>query len=168
LTCKASFCRHEVLLTLLIVLLIVPAAAKTVKRRRVDCSDTVTIPDTLVSSGTVTAEPLGTYRVATIGTGRVTTAPSSLDTDGHPRVKLVTIWTATGVAADSVRTLGAPTGVVRPGTLVLVHTLIKIKMELETLWTATLIRPHTVLTSFITPRVIVTLIGVNTESPRLV
>ena len=167
-TCKASFCRHKVLLTLLIVLLIVPATAKTVERRRVDCSDTVTVPDALVSSGAVTAEPLGSYRVATIGTGRVATATSSLDTDGHPCVKLVTIRAAACVAADSVRTLGAPTGVVRPGTLVLVHTLVKIKMQLETLWAATLIRPDTVLTSFITARVIVTLIGVNTESPRLV
>ena len=128
----------------------------------------MTIPDALVSSRTVTAEPLGAYGVASIGTGRVAAATSSLDTDGHPRVKLVTIRAAACVATNCVQALGTPARIVRPRTLVLVHTLVEVQMKLETLWTAALIRPYTVLAALITTRVIVTLIGVNTEGPCLV
>lgn len=122
----------------------------------------------MVSSWTVTAEPLGAYGVASIGTGRVAAATSSLDTDGHPRVKLVTIRAAACVATNCVQALGTSARIVRPCTLVLVHTLVEIKMQLETLWAAALIRPHTVLATLITPRVLVTLIGVNAEGPCLI
>ena len=41
-------------------------------------------------------------------------------------------------------------------------------MKLETIWTSTFIRAEAVLTTFLTSAVIITLVVVNTESPRLV
>ena len=73
-----------------------------------------------------------------------------------------------GVTAYSIDTLAAATGILGVCTLIFVHTLVEVKMKLEPIGTSAFVRPQTVLTSFLTSPVIITLVVINTEGPRLV
>ena len=73
-----------------------------------------------------------------------------------------------GVTAYSIDTLAAATGILGVCTLIFIHTLVEVKMKLEPIGTSAFVRPQTVLTSFLTSPVIITLVVINTEGPRLV
>ena len=76
--------------------------------------------------------------------------------------------TTAGVTAYSIDTLAAATGILGVSTLIFIHTLVEVKMKLEPIGTSAFVRPQTVLTSFLTSSVIITLVVINTEGSRLV
>ena len=76
--------------------------------------------------------------------------------------------TAAGEAPHSVDALVVAAGVAGAATLVLVHALVEVKVQLEPLRTAALVGAETVLTALVTPGVVITLVVVNAECARLV
>ena len=134
------------------------------KAGRVHSGHAVSVADALVAPRTLAAVPLSAQGRASKG-ARSSTAAVLVHLDAHrnPGVVLVAGWTPALVAADSVGALVVAAGVDLLGTLVLVHTLVVVEVELETLRASAFVGTSAVAASLLAPGVAITLVKVHAE-----
>ena len=90
---EAALRRDVLLLLVLLLFLVVPGRGEAGEARGVDSGDTVTVPHTVISLRTVTAEGLTGKRVTAKTAGRIRAAAARLNTDAQSGVVMITTGT---------------------------------------------------------------------------